>query len=188
MIWANRRFSPATDEDNISRLIIEVKNPADPQITEFFSTKHDYVLNNNKGEQGKLSYFLTLLIIAVLTVGGLIMLPSIGLMLLSINLIVYKNQKTLGDLILLGYRRLNLSLPYSLLVLILNLIVGFLALGIVYYIQGLYIPRLEILGITGFSFHFHYTVIFAFLFIFIITVFDTLWIRRKIGKINYLHI
>jgi len=184
MKWANNRFGSASDNDNISRLILEVNNPADPLITEFFSSKPDYVVNNNKGDQGKLSYFLSLLIIVVMITGGLIMLPAIGLMLLSINLIIYKNQKTLGNLMLLGYSQRSLSQPYYLLVLGLNLIVGSIGLLIVQLVRSLYIPRLEVLGISNLSSNFGVTILFALTFIVIITLFDILWIKRKIGKIN----
>jgi len=184
MNWANKRFASPTKADNVSRLILEVNNPADPQITTFFSSKPNYILNDNKDEQGKLSYFLTLLIIAVMTTGGLIMLPSIGLMLLSINLIVYKNQKTLSNLMLTGYRRGSLSQPYCLLVLVLNLIVGAAGLGIVHSVRSLYIPKLMILGLTNLSVDFQSTVFFALLFILLLTALDMLWIKRKIGKIK----
>jgi hypothetical protein len=184
MQWANNRFAPSGSTGQISRLILEVKNPADPLIPAFFSSKPDYVINNNKGEQGKLSYFLSLLIIAVMTTGGLIMLPSIGLMFLSINLLVYKNQKTLGNLILTGYRRAALSLPYCGLVLVLNLLVGVAALGIVGYVRNLYIPKLEILGLSNFISGFQSTIFFTLLFILFLTLLDILWIRRKIGKIK----
>ena len=184
MKWANNRFGSATDSDNISRLILEVNNPADPLITEFFSAKPDYVVSDNKGDQGKLSYFLSLLIIVVMITGGLIMLPAIGLMLLSINLIIYKNQKTLGNLMLLGYPQSRLSQPYCLLVLGLNLIVGSIGLLIVQLVRSLYIPRLEVLGISNLSSNFGATILFALSFIVVITLFDILWIRRKIGKID----
>ncbi|MDR2087376.1 MAG: ABC transporter permease [Dysgonamonadaceae bacterium] len=184
MQWANNRFAPPEDTIPVSRLILEVKNPADPLIPAFFSSKPDYEVNNNKGEQGKLSYFLSLLIIAVMTAGGLIMLPSVGLMFLSINLIVYKNQKTLGDLILTGYRRFTLSLPYCLLILLLNLSVGIAALGIVRYVRNWYIPELAILGLKNLTSGFQSTVFFTLLFIFLLTLLDILWIKRKIGKIK----
>jgi hypothetical protein len=184
MQWANNRFASPKDAGQISRLILEVKNPADPLIPAFFSSKTDYVINDNKGEQGKLSYFLSLLIVAVMATGGLIMLPSIGLMFLSINLLVYKNQQTLGDLVLTGYRRATLSSPYCVLVLVLNLLVGAAGLGIVGCVRHLYIPKLEMLGLNNLTSGFQSTVFFTLFFIILLTLLDILWIRRKIGKIK----
>ncbi len=184
MAWANKRFGDTGGNDKISRLIVETKNPGDPAIAEFFASKPNYDVNDNKGDQGKLSYFLTLLITGVLIVGGLIMLPAVGLMLLSINLLVYKNQKTLGNLILLGFRRSKLSLPYCVLVLALNVTVGLLSFFVARYIQSLYAPRLATLGVSGLSEGFWATTGFAAAFVLLITLLDMLWIRRKIGKIE----
>jgi hypothetical protein len=184
MDWANERFASGKASGKASRLIVEVKNPADPAITEFFAANPNYTLNDNKGETGKLSYFLGLLIVAVMIIGGLIMLPSIGLMLLCINLLVYKSQKMLGDLMLLGYRRIDLSLPYYLLVLLLNLLVGFIALVIVHYLRSLYIPKLAILDVNHLSSNFGSTIIFALIFMAFISWFDIFWIKQKIKGID----
>ena len=103
MNWANENFG-TNNPDKKSKLIIEVKNPANPDIAEYFSSKN-YDIFENKGEQGKLSYFLKLIIIVVAFIGLFILIPAMGLMFLSINLLIYKNRKTLGNLILLGYSR-----------------------------------------------------------------------------------
>jgi hypothetical protein len=182
MLWANERFGEGR-QDKISRLILKTNNPADPAIAEFFALKENYEVNN-KDKQGKLSYFLILLITIVMTVGVLIMLPAIGLMLLSINLLVYKNQETLGNLILLGYRRSKLAAPYCFLTLYLNVAVGVASLVIAGYAQNLYGQKLAAVGITGLSAGFWSTAAFALLFVVLITTLDVIWIRNKINKIK----
>jgi hypothetical protein len=179
--WANSRFSN-NDDRKITRLLIEVRNPADTRITEFFASKPDYIIGHNKTESGKLSYFLNLLVSAILVVGLLILLPSICLMLLSINLLVYKNGKTLSSLLLLGYSRFSLLLPYSILVLVLNLSVGAAGLWLAQIIQKIYIPRLTMLGISRFSDTLFQTAIFAMISITIISLFNIYWIKRKVQK------
>ena len=181
MYWANERFGEG--DDDISRLIVETYNPADPAIAEFFARKDEYDVNNNDN-RGKLSYFLSLLIKIVMTVGVLIMLPAIGLMLLSINLLVYKNQETLGNLVLLGYRRSSLALPYCLLVLFLNLAVGIASLLIAAYAQSIYGQQLVTVGITELSTGFWSTTAFAMVFVMIVTALNVLWIRNKINNIK----
>ena len=182
MQWANSRFGEGA-ENKISRLIIETHNPADPAITEFFSTKQNYDISD-KAEQGKLSYFLRLIITIVLIIGVLIMLPAIGLMLLSINLLVYKNRKTLGNLLLLGYRRKRLALPYCLLALLLNVTVGLISLFIAGYAQNIYAPKLATIGITALSGGFLTTATFAAIFVISVTALDILWIWQNINKIK----
>ena len=182
MTWSNNKFSGENKKSEISRLIIEVKNPADPKIAEFFAAKSNYEVNDSKGESGKLSYFLTILIIAVMIVGALVMFPAIGLMLLSINLMVYKDRQTLNDLILLGYSRRTLARPYSVLVLLLNIVLGTISLFLTFIIRGLYFPKLSVLGITESSDSLLSTIVFSLCFVAILTVFDIFWIHRKIKK------
>jgi len=179
MLWANKRFGD-DGAGKISRLIIETTNPADPTIAEFFAA-HNYDISDNKGELG---FFLRLIITVVAAIGVLIMIPAIGLMLLSINLLVYKNQKTLGNLVLLGYRRIKLAIPYCLLALLLNVIVGLASLLFAGYAQTLYAPQLLILGITGLSVGFWSTVGFAAIFVILVTAVNALWIWRNIKKIK----
>ncbi|MDR1172050.1 MAG: ABC transporter permease [Bacteroidales bacterium] len=183
MQWANERFGEGAT-GKASRVIIETDNPADPAIAEFFAAGQNYDISNSKDDPGKLSYFLTSLITIVLIVGTVIMLPAIGLMVLSINLLVYKNQKMLGNLVLLGYRRSRLARPYCLLALVLNMAVGAASFAIAGCAQSLYAPRLAALGITGLSGGFWTTAGFAILFVLLATVPDILWIRRKINRIK----
>jgi hypothetical protein len=184
MTWANTHFGDKQKAASVSRLVMEVNNPAAPEIAEFFAEKPNYDVNSNKDEQGKLSYFLTMLIVIILVVGLLIMLPAMGLMLLSINLLVYKNQETLGNLILLGYRRGRLALPYYILVLILNIVVGSLALITTHYAQLWYSLKLQTLGITDLSGGWTITVVFSLLFVLFVSLLDMVWIRYKIQRIR----
>jgi len=179
MLWANKRFGD-DGAGKISRLILETTNPADPTIAEFFA-QHNYDISDNKGELG---FFLRLIITVVAVIGVLIMIPAIGLMLLSINLLIYKNQKTLGNLVLLGYRRVKLALPYCVLALLLNVVVGLASLLLTGYAQTLYAPQLFMLGITGLSGGFWTTAGFAVIFVILITVVNALWIWRNIKKIK----
>ncbi|MDR1562001.1 MAG: ABC transporter permease [Dysgonamonadaceae bacterium] len=180
--WANSRFGE-NDDGKTTRIIVEVKNPADMGITEFFASKPDYVIARNKGESGKLAFFLNLLISAILAVGAMILLPSTLMMILSINLLIYKSEKILGNLLLLGYRRWSLIMPYCAAVIFLNLSVGGFGLWIVSLVQSLYEPRLRALGIDDFSGSFTATAIFALLFMLSVSLLDILWIKRKINNI-----
>ena len=111
------------------------------------------------------------------------MIPAIGLMLISINLLIYKNQKTLGNLVLLGYQRFKLALPYCLLALILNVIIGLASLLIAVYAQKMYSKQLLIIGITETS-GFWLTAVFAIIFVLLVTALNSIWIWRNIKKIK----
>jgi hypothetical protein len=180
MDWANKNFG-GTESPRKSKLIIEVKNPADPKIAEFFATKN-YDIKENKGEQGKLSYFLKIIITAISIIGLLVLLPAMGLMFLSINLLIYKNRKTLGNLILLGYSRQELAKPYSILVSALNASVGSIAFTCFVVVRGIYLSRLEVLNIENTPVDI-WTVGFVLLFIFGVSSINISWIHKKIKKI-----
>ncbi|MDR3060802.1 MAG: ABC transporter permease [Dysgonamonadaceae bacterium] len=185
MSWSNNKFAASGGDDSgrISRLILEVKNPADPKIAEFFAAKPDYEVNDNKGEQGKLSYFLTILIVSVMVVGALVMLPAIGLMLLSINLMVYKDRQTLNHLMLLGFSRDALVRPYSILVIVLNFVVALFGVFFTLIIRHFYFSRLGVLGITETSGSLVSTFVFSICFVLVLTILDIYWIYRKIKKV-----
>jgi hypothetical protein len=180
MDWANQNFG-TTESPRKSKLIIEVKNPADPEITKFFASKN-YDVKENKGEQGKLSYFMKIIITVVSVIGLLILFPAMGLMFLSINLLIYKNRKTLGNLILLGYTRSELARPYSILVVILNASVGLIAFVCFIVVRGIYLSRLEVLNIENTSVDV-WTTGFVILFVFWVSFINISWIRRKIERI-----
>jgi hypothetical protein len=180
MEWANKNFG-ATETPRKSRLIVEVKNPADPAIAEFFASKN-YDVKENKGEQGKLSYFLKIIITTISIIGLLVLLPAMGLMFLSINLLIYKNRKTLGNLILLGYSRRELARPYSILVVILNAFVGLISFVCFIVIRGIYLSRLEVLSIENTPVDIR-TIGFVILFIFGVSFINISWIRKKIEGI-----
>jgi hypothetical protein len=180
MDWANENFG-ANETSHKSKLIVEVKNPADPAIAEFFASKN-YDVKENKGEQGKLSYFLKIIITAISIIGLLVLLPAMGLMFLSINLLIYKNRKTLGNLILLGYSRRELARPYCVLVVILNASVGLIAFACFIIVRGIYLSRLEVLSIENTSVDI-WTTCFVILFIFLVSFINISWIRGKIEGI-----
>ena len=112
------------------------------------------------------------------------MIPATGLMLLSINLLILKNRKTLGNLVLPGYRRNRLALPYCLLALLLNAVTGFTSLLVAGYAQSIYAPQLATVGITGLSGGFRTTAVFAAIFVISVTAINTAWIWLNIKKIK----
>ena len=177
MDWSNKKFGDSSPIRK-SKLLVEVKNPASPETTEFFSARN-YEIKANKGEQGKLSYFLKIIITVLSIVGLLVLLPALGLMFLSINLLVYKNKKTLSNLILLGYSSRELSLPYSLLVTLLNLSVGGISFVSFMILRKIYLSKLQILNIKDTSLDMM-TIFFVCMFTIILTFVNLLWIRRKI--------
>ena len=67
MDWANKNFAPEKEAEP-SRLIVEVKNPTDTAITDYFQQKN-YETEGNNLDAGKTTYFLRLITAIVMGVG-----------------------------------------------------------------------------------------------------------------------
>lgn len=118
MEQANRDLAPG-QEAHPSRLIVEVKNPADASIAQYFQA-HNYESENNGLDDGKVAWFLRLLTGIVLAVGGIICLLAFYLLSLSIFLLLQKNATKLENLLLIGYTPAQVALPYQLVAIGLN--------------------------------------------------------------------
>lgn len=143
MDWANRTFAP-DKEAQPSRLIVEVKNPADTSIADYFQ-KHDYETEGNNLDAGKTTYFLRLITGIVLAIGLFISILSFYILMLSIFLLLQKNSVKLENLLLIGFSPAKVALPYHLLTIGLNLLVLLFALLGVAWIRTAYMNILQTL-------------------------------------------
>lgn len=124
-----------------TRLIVEVKNPADDALATFIDS-HGYELEDNSLDAGRATYFLKIVAAIVIAVGLLISALSFYILMLSIYLLVQKNADKLQNLLLIGYSPARVSLPYQLLTLGLNVGVLLLSVAVVLWIRGVYLDRL----------------------------------------------
>ena len=136
MDWSNQRFAP-NEKSNPSRLILEVKNPADERITQFVDSK-GYEVEDDKLNAEKTTYFLKMIVSMVMVVGLIISMLSFYILMLSIFLLVQKNAEKLENLLLIGYSPRRVSRPYQLLTGVLNVSVLLLALVILYFVRKYY--------------------------------------------------
>lgn len=171
----NKKWEP-------SRLIIEVSNPADERIARFFSD-NGYETEDNKLDAGKMTWFLKLAVGIVMSIGLIISILSFYILLLSIYLLLQKNTEKLENLILVGYSRARVAMPYQILTIVMNLSVLLLSFVIVIVIRGIYakalsdiVPGLED-GNIGMA---CLAGVLVFLFI---TVYNVVSIRKKVNSI-----
>ncbi len=143
MNWANNTFAPEKKAE-ASRLIVEVKNPADANIARYFQQK-GYETEDNKLDAGKTTYFLRLIVGIVLGVGLVISALSFYILMLSIFLLLQKNTVKLESLLLIGYSPGKVALPYQLLTLGLNIIVLLLSVGGVIWLRTFYMDTIALL-------------------------------------------
>jgi len=143
MQWANVRFAPNA-EAQPTRLIIEVRNPADSAIADYFRRK-GYETEDGKLDAGKTASFLRLIAGIVLGTGLFISLLSFYILLLSIFLLLQKNTDKLESLLLIGYSPNRIALPYQLLAAGLNAAVLALSIGTVAFLRSYYIDSIRLL-------------------------------------------
>lgn len=140
---ANERLAPQAS-NQASRIILKVQNPTDQRIPQYLEA-HNLEVEGGKGEAGKASYFLSLLVSIVGGVGGIICLLSFYLLVLSIFLLLQKNEEKLRNLQLIGYSVRQISLPYNLLTAGIHLLILFSSLTLVGALREIYLSNLSVM-------------------------------------------
>ena len=142
MAWANTHYAGGATRKEPSRLIVEVNNPTDDRIAQFFRER-GYETEDDKLDAGKTTWFLKVVVGIVLSVGLLISALSFYILMLSIYLLLQKNTTKLENLLLIGYGPNRVALPYQVLTIGLNAVVLVLSVGIVLYVRTLYLDVVE---------------------------------------------
>ena len=142
MAWANTHYAEGSTRKDPSRLIVEVNNPTDDRIAQFFRER-GYETEDDKLDAGKTTWFLKVVVGIVLSVGLLISALSFYILMLSIYLLLQKNTTKLENLLLIGYGPNRVALPYQVLTIGLNAVVLVLSVGIVLYVRTLYLDVVE---------------------------------------------
>ena len=143
MDWSNREFAP-DEHSEPNRLIMEVGNQADENISQYLE-QHGYEVETDKLNAEKTTYFLRMMVTMVMVIGLIISALSFYILMLSIYLLVQKNSSKLENLLLIGYSPGNVSRPYQLLTIGLNVVVLVIAWVILFFIRGYYMDFIEAL-------------------------------------------
>lgn len=138
MAWANTHYGEGGIRKEPSRLIVEVNNPADDRIAQFFRER-GYETEDDKLDAGKTTWFLKVVVGIVLSVGLLISALSFYILMLSIYLLLQKNTTKLENLLLIGYGPHRVAMPYQTLTIVLNAVVLVLSVGMVLWVRSLYL-------------------------------------------------
>ena len=148
MEWANKEFAPPGNEEQPSRLIVEVSKPGDPAIDRFMRI-NGYDVAGDKADNSRANYFLTLVTAIVIAIGSVISILAFFILMLSIFLLLQKNRRKLHDLMLLGYSPRQAARPYNLLVLSVNVAVLVLSIVITECAAAWWNPRLADIGVPN---------------------------------------
>lgn len=164
----NKLLSPEKTS-KVSRIILEVNNPSNPNVLDFLS-KHNYKYLKNDIQTSRVSYFLQLILFIVLSIGILITILSITLVITNINLLILKNKQTICQLYFLGFSRKQIaSIYHKLSYKILAISIG-IALLLAILCKFIFAPYLVILQVENNLLSFIY-LLTAALFLFVILAF-----------------
>ena len=166
-----------------TRLIVEVKNPADDAIATYVQER-GYELEDNSLEAGRATYFLKITAAIVMAVGLLISALSFYILMLSVFLLVQKNAEKLQNLLLIGYSRARVALPYQLLTIGLNAAVLLIAVALLFWVRDWYLHRLWQMFPALSEGSVNSTLLIGLALFSLVSFLNALAIRRKITSIS----
>lgn len=181
MDWSNHEFA-SEDHSDPTRLIVEVGNPADENISQYLD-ENGYEVETDKLDAEKTTYFLRMMVTMVMVVGLVISILSFYILMLSIYLLVQKNSSKLENLLLIGYSPANVSKPYQLLTMGLNIVVLIVAWVVLFFLRSYYMDFIETLFPDIDEGSMLPAILLGLVLFFIVSVLNIIAIRRKVMKI-----
>lgn len=182
MIWANSYYANTAPE-GASRLIIEVRNPGDPEVVDYLA-EHGFVAEEKPSESSKALLLLKVCIAIIILIGLIFSVLSIVIFTLSIYLLLQKNSEKLENLVLIGHKPSQVARPYNLLTIGLTSAIAVVSIIATLIIQHKYSTLfVESLGAelntTPYA-----TIVVAIVLTLVITLFNLTVIRRKVAQIS----
>ena len=137
MEWANSEFADGSTAAP-TRLILQVNNPTDERITSYLQ-QMGYETEQDKLNASKTSFVLRIIVGIVMSVGLVISILAFYILMLSVYLLVQKNNTKLENLLIIGYSPAQVSLPYQLLTVGLNVVVLLMATAVLLGVRHEYL-------------------------------------------------
>lgn len=125
--WANKEYGNV-NLNKISRLVVETKNPTDPEIISFLND-HSYETLLEKLKSSRLNILLKFVVSFLGSLGIFIILLAFGVFILSFQLLISKSSDRIRKLKWLGYHYKEISKPYVLRFGLIIIIIFILSVG-----------------------------------------------------------
>ncbi len=183
MDWSNREFAP-NDHSDPTRLIVEVGNPADENISKYLED-NGYEVETDKLDAEKTTYFLKMIVSMVMVIGLVISMLSFYILMLSIYLLVQKNSSKLENLLLIGYSPGRVAMPYFLLTMVLNVAVLIVAWCFLFFMRDVYMEFIEALYPHLEEGTMMPAILLGMVLFLLVTALNIVAIRRKVMRIWY---
>lgn len=135
--WSNDYYA-TNKQGEVMRLILEVDNPSSPEFQAFLKD-NNYIAEGKPAESGKALFILKVVVGLIVAIGAVFSILSVIILTLSIYLLLQKNITKLENLTLIGYTPLEVSMPYNILTIVLNVSVLVFSIASVVYLQNIYL-------------------------------------------------
>ncbi len=141
MDWANSYYADGKSNAP-TRLILEVNNPTDENLTTYLQD-NNYETDQDKLDASKTTFMLRMIVGIVMSVGVVISLLALYVLMLSVYLLVEKNNTKLENLLLIGYSPARVSRPYQILTIGLNVLVLLIAFAVMFVVRNIYMEMFQ---------------------------------------------
>lgn len=179
--WSNNLLAPGNQAPESSRVIIQVTNPADERIAAYFK-EHELNVEGDKLNASKAGWFMRLLVGIVMSIGLIICALAGYVLILSIFLLMQRNQEAIRNLKAIGYTAGRVSLPYRLIVLLTNLLSVLSAMLILGVVRGVYMPSVYLLAPDFHPASLTWAWVTAIAFGLVMTAINATLIRSSVAK------
>jgi len=179
--WGNKNFG-SEEQPSPGRIIIIAKDPSSPELFKYIED-HNYDLNKSELSNSKALAFLKIIITIVLIIGLVIILLAFSLMVISIQLLLHRNNENIAKLGMLGYSLKEISRPYQLLVIILFAVTFLTSIIPLSIFREFYSSNLILLGYENFNQILVNVLAPGFAFISVIVGLMLIMVRRSVMKI-----
>ncbi|PLX06879.1 MAG: hypothetical protein C0596_14405 [Marinilabiliales bacterium] len=180
--WGNKNFGSDPDPSP-GRLIVVSDDPANPELLDYINS-NNYDVNKSELSNSKALAFLKITTTIVLIIGLIIILLAFSLMVISIQLLLHRNNENIRKLSLLGYKISEIALPYKIMTIVLFVITFTISLIPLSIFRDFYSSNLILLGYEIFSQMFISIIVPGFGFISIIVIMLIWMIHAQVKKIT----
>ena len=181
----NAKLSPDRQTEP-SRLIADVKNPADERIANYLD-QHGYDTETADTDASRTAALLRVIIAIVLVVGLIISALAFYVLLLSIFLLLQKHTEKIDNLLLIGYSPTAVSIPYHLLAIGLNAVVLVVSIVVALQARNYYLPHFGELYPKFEAAEFLPTALTGLALFILISLLNFIAIRRKVNSVWHMH-
>lgn len=181
MDWSNGYYANS-EPPRPTRIILEMGIAAHENIAQYLD-EHGYEVDNGNLDAEKTLFFLRMMVVVVMVIGLLISALSFYILMLSIYLLVQKNADKLENLLLIGYSPSQVSRPYIMLAVALNVLVLIVAWGMVCLVRNYYMGVIETLYPYIEPVSMSMSILVGMGLLLLVCVLDILTIRGKIKHI-----